>query len=160
MDSAGNAKWQQPSRPERHWRRHWMKLATDIGGTFTDLVYLDEASGELGLAKAASTPPEFAQGIMDAIQKSGLDPKAVEHFVHGTTVVINALTERKGAITALVTTEGCRDVLEIGRGNRPDIYNLKFRKQLPFVPRERRFEVIERTNYKGEIVTELDLAGV
>ena len=137
-----------------------MKLATDIGGTFTDLVYLNEATGELGLAKASSTPPEFAKGIMDAIAKSGIDPAAVEHFVHGTTVVINALTERKGAITALVTTEGCRDVLEIGRANRPDIYNLKFRKQEPFVPRERRFEVTERMNYKGEIVTPLDLASV
>ncbi len=137
-----------------------MKLATDIGGTFTDLVYLDEATGELGLAKASSTPPGFATGIMDTIAKSGIDPSNVEHFVHGTTVVINALTERKGAITALVTTEGCRDVLEIGRANRPDIYNLRFRKQPPFVPRERRFEVIERTNYKGEIVTPLDLAGV
>ena len=137
-----------------------MKLATDIGGTFTDLVYLNEATGELGLAKASSTPPGFAKGIMDAIAKSGIDPAAVEHFVHGTTVVINALTERKGAITALVTTEGCRDVLEIGRANRPDIYNLKFRKQEPFVPRERRYEVIERMNYKGEIVTPLDLSSV
>ena len=72
-------------------------------------------------------------------------------------MVINALTERKGASTALVTTEGCRDVLEIGRANRPDIYNLKFRKQPPFVPRELRFEVTERTNYKGEIVTPLDI---
>src|SRR5215216_3136665 len=137
-----------------------MKLATDIGGTFTDLVYLDEATGELGLAKASSTPSDFAIGIMDTIAKSAVEPKAVEHFVHGTTVVINALTERKGAITALVTTEGCRDVLEIGRANRPDIYNLKFRKQPPFVPRELRFEVTERTNYKGEIVTPLDESAV
>jgi N-methylhydantoinase A len=137
-----------------------MKVATDIGGTFTDLVYLDESTGELGLAKASSTPPNFAKGIMDAIAKSAVDPKSVEHFVHGTTVVINALTERKGSRTALVTTEGCRDVIEIGRGNRPDIYNLKFRKQEPFVPRELRFEVIERTNYKGEIVTPLDQASV
>src|SRR5829696_6805196 len=137
-----------------------MKLATDIGGTFTDLVYLNEATGELGLAKSSSTPHDFAVGIMDAVAKSDIEPKAVEHFVHGTTVVINALTERKGAITALVTTEGCRDVLEIGRANRPDIYNLKFRKQPPFVPRERRFEVIERTNYRGEVVTPLDQASV
>lgn len=148
------------ARVRRQRRKRMIKLATDIGGTFTDLVYLDEGSGALGLAKASSTPPGFAQGIMDAIAKSGLDPKAVDHFVHGTTVVINALTERKGAVTALVTTEGCRDVLEIGRANRPDIYNLKFRKQPPFVPRERRFEVTERTNYKGEIVTELDMASV
>src|SRR5215216_2708889 len=137
-----------------------MKLATDIGGTFTDLVYLNEATGELGLAKASSTPHDFAVGIMDAVAKSDIEPKAVEHFVHGTTVVINALTERKGAVTVLVTTEGCRDVLEIGRANRPDIYNLKFRKQTPFVPRERRFEVSERTNYKGEVVSPLDLASV
>ena len=130
-----------------------MKLATDIGGTFTDLVYLDETTGDYFLAKALSTPPHFSNGIMDAIHKSALDPSAVTGFVHGTTVVINALTERKGAKTALVTTEGCRDVLEIGRANRPDIYNLSFRKQPPFVPRELRFEVTERMNYKGEIVT-------
>ena len=86
---------------------------------------------------------------MDAIAKSGLDPTAVEHFVHGTTVVINALTERKGARTALVTTEGCRDVLEIGRANRPDIYNLQFRKQPPFVPRELRFEVDRADELQG-----------
>lgn len=134
-----------------------MKLATDIGGTFTDLVYLDETTGEYFLAKALSTPPRFSNGIMDAIHKSALDPAAVTGFVHGATVVINALTERKGAKTALVTTEGCRDVLEIGRANRPDIYNMRFRKQPPFVPRELRFEITERVNYKGEIVTELDL---
>src|SRR5688572_14269461 len=113
-----------------------MKLATDIGGTFTDLVYLDERTGELGLAKSSSTPPAFAKGIMDAIAKSAIAPQGVELFVHGTTVVINALTERQGARTALVTTAGFRDVLEIGRANRPDIYNLRFRKQPPFVPRE------------------------
>ncbi|HET9658756.1 MAG TPA: hydantoinase/oxoprolinase family protein [Thermomicrobiales bacterium] len=137
-----------------------MKLATDIGGTFTDLVYLDETTGEYFLAKALSTPPQFSNGIMNAIHKSDLDPSAVTGFVHGATVVINALTERKGAKTALVTTEGCRDVLEIGRANRPDIYNMRFRKQPPFVPREWRFEVAERMNYKGEVVTELDLATV
>ncbi len=137
-----------------------MKLATDIGGTFTDLVYLDETSGAYFLAKALSTPPHFSKGIMDAIHKSDLDPTAVTGFVHGATVVINALTERKGAKTALVTTEGCRDVLEIGRANRPDIYNMRFRKQPPFVPRELRFEVTERMNYKGEVVTELDLGTV
>ncbi len=137
-----------------------MKLATDIGGTFTDLVYLDETTGAYFLAKALSTPPHFSNGIMDAIHKSDLDPAAVTGFVHGATVVINALTERKGARTALVTTQGCRDVLEIGRANRPDIYNMRFRKQPPFVPRELRFEVTERMNYKGEVVTELDLGTV
>ena len=133
-----------------------MRLATDIGGTFTDLVYLDENTGVVGLAKASSTPPTFGDGIMDALTKSGVAAEAIEQFVHGTTVVINALTERKGARTALVTSEGFRDVLEIGRANRPDIYNLRFRKQPPFVPRHLRFEVPERMNYKGEVVTPLD----
>ena len=133
-----------------------MKLATDIGGTFTDLVYLDEKTGEIGTTKASSTPPNFAQGILDTIAKSGVDPRAVEHFVHGTTVVINALTERKGAKTALVTTRGFRDVLAIGRANRPDIYNLRFRKQPVFVPREYRYEVSERLDHHGEVVTPLD----
>ena len=133
-----------------------MRLATDIGGTFTDLVYLDEKAGTVGLAKASSTPPTFGDGIMDALKKSGVAAEAVEQFVHGTTVVINALMERTGARTAIVTSEGFRDVLEIGRANRPDIYNLRFRKQPPFVPRHLRFEVPERTNYKGEVVTPLE----
>ena len=133
-----------------------MRLATDIGGTFTDLVYLDEKTGTVGLAKASSTPPTFGDGIMDALKKSGVAAEAVEQFVHGTTVVINALMERTGARTAIVTSEGFRDVLEIGRANRPDIYNLRFRKQPPFVPRHLRFEVPERMNYKGEVVTPLE----
>ena len=133
-----------------------VKLATDIGGTFTDLVYMDEATGALGLAKTSSTPPDFEQGVMEAIDKAGIDPTRVDGFIHGATVIINALTERKGARTALVTTEGFRDVLEIGRANRPDIYNLRFRKQPPFVPRELRFEVTERLNYKGEVLVPLD----
>ncbi|MCA9836988.1 MAG: hydantoinase/oxoprolinase family protein [Trueperaceae bacterium] len=137
-----------------------MKLATDIGGTFTDLVYLDEASGELGTTKSSSTPPNFAQGILDTITKANLDAKAVAHFVHGTTVVINALTEHKGAKTALITTKGFRDVLAIARANRPDIYNLRFKKQPAFVPREYRYEVEERLDYKGEVLTPLNEADV
>jgi N-methylhydantoinase A len=137
-----------------------VRLATDIGGTFTDLVYLDENTGTVGLAKASSTPPTFSYGIMDALAKSGVAAGGVEQFVHGTTVVINALVERTGARTALVTGQGFRDVLEIGRANRPDIYNLRFRKQPTFVPRRRRFEVPERMNYKGEVVTPLDLSVV
>jgi N-methylhydantoinase A len=137
-----------------------MKLATDIGGTFTDLVYLDGSHGRLGLAKAPSTPPGFARGIMDAIAKANINTAAVEDFVHGTTVVINVLTERKGAVVALLTTEGCRDVLEIGRANRPDIYNLRFRKQFAFVPRHLRLEIEERMDYLGRVVTPLDSAAL
>jgi N-methylhydantoinase A len=131
-------------------------MATDIGGTFTDLVALDEESGKITLAKASSTPPEFHRGLADAIRKSDLDPRAVTFFVHGTTVVINALTEHKGAPTALVTTRGFRDVLEITRANRPDMYNLRFQKQAAFVPRHLRFEVDERVGYKGDVMKPLD----
>jgi len=102
-----------------------IRLATDIGGTFTDLVALEEETRQITLAKAPSTPPEFHRGISDSIRKSGLDPETVGFAVHGTTVIINALTERKGARTALVTTAGFRDVLEITRANRPDMYNLR-----------------------------------
>lgn len=133
-----------------------MRLATDIGGTFTDLVYLDDATGEMGTTKSSSTPPNFGEGIIATLRKSGVDADTVRHFVHGTTVVINALTERKGARTALVTTRGFRDVLAIGRANRPDIYNLRFKKQPVFVPREHRFEVTERLDHHGAIVTPLD----
>jgi N-methylhydantoinase A len=135
-------------------------MATDIGGTFTDLVALDEESGKITLAKAPSTPPEFQRGLAETIRKSGLEPRAVAFFVHGTTVVINALTERKGAPTALVTTRGFRDVLEITRANRPDMYNLRFEKQPAFVPRHLRFEVDERVGYKGDVVKPLDEGSV
>ena len=137
-----------------------MRVATDIGGTFTDLVYLHPETTAIGFAKAASTPPDFARGILDAIAKSPVFPPDMSLFVHGTTVVINALTERKGARTALVTTKGFRDVLEIGRANRPDLYNLRFDRQPPFVPREWRFEVRERLNFKGDVQIPLDEADV
>jgi N-methylhydantoinase A len=137
-----------------------MKVATDIGGTFTDLVYLDPVTGRTGYTKASSTPPNFAQGILDALDKSPVRAEDIVDFVHGCTVVINALTERNGARTALITTEGFRDVLEIGRGNRPDIYNFRYAKQPPFVPREWRFEVRERLDWHGRVLEPLDEEGV
>ncbi|MEW6049007.1 MAG: hydantoinase/oxoprolinase family protein [Bacillota bacterium] len=137
-----------------------MRIATDIGGTFTDLVYLDEASGTLREAKSSSTPADFALGVLDSLEKAGVDVASAAFFVHGATVVINALTERKGAKTALITTKGFRDVLEIGRANRPDLYNLFYAKPRPFVPRYLRLEVRERMNYKGEELTPLDPEGV
>ena len=110
------------------------RLATDVGGTFTDLVYFDEASAELVVTKTLTTPADPSEGVLTAIARSGIAPEAVRFFVHGGTTVINAITERKGARTALVTTAGFRDVLEIGRGNRPDMYNLRYRSPEPFVP--------------------------
>lgn len=138
-----------------------MRVATDIGGTFTDLVCLklDKKTGKpigVEVAKTDTTPSSFEEGIMNAIQKGNVDLKQVDFFAHGTTVVINALTERKGSKTALITTKGFRDVLEIARGNRPDLFNFNFVKQPPFVPRFLRFEVDERINYKGEVLTPLN----
>lgn len=132
-----------------------MRIATDIGGTFTDIVYFDK-DGKLGFDKAHSTPPNFEKGVMDVIKKcNDVEPNEVISFVHGTTVVINALTEKKGAKTALIITKGFRDLYEIARGNRPDLFNFRFEKSIPFVPRYLRREVEERINYMGEIVTPL-----
>jgi N-methylhydantoinase A len=138
-----------------------LKVATDIGGTFTDLVYLDTEDGSIGLAKASTTPPNFERGVVDALDKASIDADSdVVSFAHGSTVVINALTERKGSVTALITTQGFRDALEITRANRPDLFNLRFAKPEPFVERALRFEVHERLNFKGEVLVELDEADV
>jgi N-methylhydantoinase A len=142
-----------------------MRVATDIGGTFTDLVCLefDEKTGKptgVKVAKSDTTPSNFEDGILNTITKANLDLKEINFFAHGTTVVINALTERKGAKTALITTAGFRDVLEIARCNRPDLFNFNFIKQPPFVPRYLRFEVEERLNYKGEVLKELNTKNI
>ena len=140
-----------------------MRVATDIGGTFTDLVCLefDKNTGKpigVKVAKSDTTPANFEQGILDTIKKGKVNLKEIDFFAHGTTVVINALTERKGAKTALITTKGFRDVLEIARCNRPDLFNFNFVKQPPFVPRYLRFEVEERMNYKGEVIKDINTA--
>lgn len=134
------------------------RLASDIGGTFTDLVYFDETTGDLTIAKSLTTPSDLTEGVLNTIKLSELLPEKVEFFVHGGTTVINAITERKGAKTALVTTAGFRDVLEIQRGNRPDLYNLRFLKENPLVPRLLRFEVRERVNAAGEVLNDLQVS--
>ena len=133
------------------------RLATDIGGTFTDLVYFNEKSGDLEIAKSLTTPSELTQGLVNAIRQGGISASAVDFFVHGGTTVINAITERKGVKTALITTAGFRDVLEIARGNRPDLYNLRFHKETPFVERALRFEVRERVLPNGEVLEPIRL---
>ncbi|MBY0155626.1 hydantoinase/oxoprolinase family protein [Cytobacillus firmus] len=132
-----------------------MRVATDIGGTFTDLVYVND-EGEIGVAKSHTTPPNFEKGVIDVIEKSEIDQTAIKTFIHGTTVIINALTERKGVRTGLITTKGFRDVLDIARGNRPDLFNVRYEKPVPFVERYLRQEVEERLNYKGEVLTPLN----
>ncbi len=138
-----------------------IRLATDVGGTFTDLVGYDERSGELFTAKSLTTVKNQSRGVLNAIasaeENGGLRTRDVTFFAHGGTTVINAITERKGVRTALVTTAGFRDVLEIGRGNRPDLYNLQFHSPEPFVPRELRFEVRERLDASGKVIVPLEL---
>lgn len=135
-----------------------IRMATDVGGTFTDLVAWDETDGSLTVAKDLTTVRDQSGGVLSTMELSGIDPAAIAEFVHGGTTVINAITERKGVRTALVTTRGFRDVLAIGRGNRPDLYNLHFDPPHPFVPRKWRFEVTERIGADGEVVAALEEA--
>lgn len=133
------------------------RVAIDVGGTFTDLCGLDEATGEYTFVKDSTTPENYAAGVINVVRKSGIRGDQMRSFIGtGSTMVINALTEKKGARTALVTTKGFRDVLELQRSNRTDIYNLRYEKPKPFVPRRYRFEVDERTGYDGEEVRPLN----
>ena len=136
-----------------------LRVATDIGGTFTDLVFVTPEGGVVS-GKSHTTPAQYEQGVMDVIAASHIHPADFASFVHGTTIVINAITERKGARVGLLTSQGFRDVLEIGRGNRPDFFNLEYHKPEPFVPRYLRREVRGRINYKGTETTPLDLSGL
>ena len=137
-----------------------MRVASDIGGTFTDLVFFDEITGKTGTTKASTTPAAFEGGVADTVVKAEIDAAGISSFIHGSTVVINTLTERKGAKTGLITTKGFRDVLEITRGNRPDLYNMYYEKPKPFVPRRYRLEVRERTSSRGEVVEPLNAEDV
>jgi N-methylhydantoinase A len=142
-----------------------IRAATDVGGTYTDLVYytIDSVTGQCGkvrTAKVDTTPPHFEKGVLASLRKGEVSAGDLEFFAHGATVVINAITERKGARVGLITTRGFRDVIEIARGNRPDLFNFNFEKPRPFVERHLRLELNERCNYKGEIETPADLSGL
>ena len=138
------------------------RIATDVGGTFTDLVAIETGPEGMKIttAKSDTTPPNFEAGVLNVMAKGNIDPKDVDFMVHGTTVVINALTERKGVTVGLITTEGFRDTIEIARGNRPDFFNLHYEKPEPFVPRYLRAEVPGRMTYLGTERIPLDLSGV
>jgi N-methylhydantoinase A len=125
-------------------------LGVDVGGTFTDLVAL--VDGRLVTAKVPSTPRNQASGVLRALEGAGIDPGAVAAFAHGSTVATNALLERRGARTALVTTAGFRDVIEIGRQQRPALYDLTRHRPPPLVPRELRFTVRERMGPSAEVL--------
>src|SRR5919109_406235 len=132
-----------------------MRIAVDIGGTFTDLVAVDD-DGQFYQSKVLTTPDDLARGIQDCLNAAKIDLSAARFFVHGSTVTINAVLERKGARTGLITTKGFRDVYEIGRGNRPEGYNLFFKRPLPLVSRDLRLEVDERLYATGEVLKPLD----
>lgn len=141
------------------------RVATDVGGTFTDLVAFEtsDAGMRVVTAKSDTTPPNFEQGVLDVLAKmeaDGIATQDVDFMAHGTTVVINALTERKGVKVGLITTEGFRDTLEIARGNRPDFFNLYYEKPEPFVPRHLRAEIPGRMSYQGDERVPLDLSGL
>ena len=144
------------------------RLAADIGGTFTDLVLLDSGGG-VHVAKTLSTPGDFKEGVLSGVARILSDAGAVrgrdialadvDYFVHGATVVLNALLERKLPQAALVTTAGFRDVLEIMRTNNPRMYDLKWIKPKPIIPRHLRFQVGERVRHTGEVLRALDEEG-
>ncbi len=128
-----------------------LRLAADIGGTFTDIAVFDERTGRLTFGKALSTPAHLVDGISAGVAKAGSDYRSAVLFLHGSTIAINTILERTGARTALLVTEGFRDIYEIGRINRPDAYNLFFQKHVPLVERALRFEVNERMLADGDI---------
>lgn len=141
-----------------------VRVATDVGGTFTDLAYFetDTESGEqrVRTAKVDTTPPDFERGVLELLKKAEVPFSDIGFLAHGTTVIINAITERKGAKTGLITSEGFRDVLEIARGDRPNFFNLTYVKPPPFVPRYLRREVAGRMNYRGKELVPVDLSGL
>lgn len=136
-----------------------IRIGVDVGGTNTDICAIDEATGELMVYKLPSSLKDQSQavvgGVKKIVEKYGLDYNEVDRFIHGTTVATNAILETRGARTALITTKGFRDLLEIGRQKRPDLYDLQMDKAPVLVPRNLRYELSERMNYRGEILEEL-----
>jgi len=137
-----------------------LKLGVDVGGTFTDVVGISE-KGEVYFSKTPSTPQDQSVGVLNGIQsllkQLNVSADCVTGVAHGTTVATNTLLERNGAVTALITTEGFRDVLHIGRQSRPELYDLHARKPEPLIPRYLRREAKERSLHDGTILVQLDV---
>jgi N-methylhydantoinase A len=134
------------------------RIGIDVGGTFTDLAVMNEATGELTIAKSPTTPKDYVQGILNCLNKMSTNKEDVSYIVHGTTVVTNAIIQRRLSRVALITTKGFRDVLEIMRENRPiwGLFDIQWDKPKPLVPRHLRFEVDERVDAKGNELKPLD----
>jgi N-methylhydantoinase A len=140
------------------------RLGIDIGGTFTDAILVDEATGATRIAKVPSTPADPSVGFMDAarriLDEAGVRPAALRLVIHGTTVATNAVIEGTSAPCGLLTTEGFRDMLEIARQTRPSLYDLRFTKPPPLVPRRRSFGIPERLDHTGAVLAPLDEGAV
>jgi N-methylhydantoinase A len=134
-------------------------VGIDVGGTFTDLVLLDEASGAISTAKVPSTPADQSQGLLHGLESLKVPLEALQIIVHGTTVATNAVLERRGAVCGLLTTAGFRDLLELRRRDRPDTYGLKGQFE-PLIERDKRLDVTERIDYRGQILQPLDEADI
>jgi N-methylhydantoinase A len=136
------------------------RIGVDTGGTFTDVSLINESTGEMFITKVPSTPtnPSLAviNGVKQIVAETGINFEQISFFIHGSTVATNALLEGKGSRTALITTKGFKDVLQIGRQTRPKLYDFRARRADPLVPRNLRFELDERTDYLGSIIREVD----
>ena len=130
-------------------------LGIDVGGTFTDLIYVDKENNIIEFAKVPTSPENQAFGVMDAIKKANLKLDHVKLIVHGTTTTTNALLERKLSKTGLITTKGFKDVIELGRRTRPNSYGMHG-KFVPIISRDLRFEISERVDAKGNVITTLN----
>ena len=133
-----------------------VRLAADVGGTFTDIAAFDAETGRIRYGKTLTTPDALISGVADGVAKAGVSFAGTSMFLHGTTVAINTLLERTGARTALLTTRGFRDIYEIGRVNRPDAYNLYFQKHQPLIERALRLEIDERLDPAGNVLVPLN----
>jgi len=131
-------------------------VGIDVGGTFTDLFHAEEG-GDPKVVKVPSTPQDPSIGVLDALEAAGLRGESLGALLHGTTIATNALIERRGARCALITTHGFRDILELGRRDRPKIYGLTGVAH-PLIERDQRWEVDERVDHEGDVVTALDEA--
>ncbi len=129
-------------------------VGVDIGGTFTDLVGL--SGGDIIIAKSSTVVADPTRGVADCLELAAAELPGIGEFLHGSTIAINTVLERKGAITALITTEGFRDIYAIGRSNRPEGFNLRFKRPKPLVERHLTFEVRERLTADGGVLAPLD----
>jgi N-methylhydantoinase A len=140
------------------WRMAW-RIGIDIGGTFTDVAMVEEGSGRIGIAKVLTTPRDFGQGVIEGITRglaeNSIEPTDVVLLSHATTVVTNALLEHKGARCGFIATRGFRDLLELRRSSRPDLYDLFQDGPSILVPRRYRWEITERVDAQGEVVVPL-----